>query len=154
MSPEQTPPAPTCSRRWRTVPLRELGLQARAQAWYRRPLGLERLAETADGSPLWLVLEGASLIWSRTPRRASLRPAQQQRPPSPVAPLVRTATQRSPPIRRYSPSIWGRARMLRLVHPTIPRALLAPHGLRLSWQIVRDRRSVHSMRCRPLMARG
>ena len=89
MSPEPKPSAPTCSRRWRTVPLRELGLKLRAQAWYRRPLRLERLGVRPDGSPLWLVLEGASLIWSRTPRRASLRPAQQQRPPSPVAPLVR-----------------------------------------------------------------
>lgn len=85
MSPEPKPSEPTCSRRWRTVPLRELGLQARAQAWYRRPLRLERLGVRPDGSPLWLVLEGASLIRAWTPRRASLRRAPSQRPPSPAS---------------------------------------------------------------------
>jgi len=52
------------------------------------------------------------------------------------------------PIRRHSPPIRGRARMLRLVCPTIPRGLLTPHGLRLSWQIVRDRRPVTLRRAR------
>lgn len=86
---------------------------------------------------------------TRTPRRASLRREPSQRPPSPVAPLARPAAQRSPPIRRYSPSICGRMRLLR-AYALKPRrrALLTPRGLRLSWQIVRDRRSVTLRRAR------
>lgn len=54
-----------------------------------------------------------------------------------------------PTIQRHSPPIRGRARLLRIVHPTIPRALLTPQGLHLSWQIVRGWRSVELRRCRP-----
>lgn len=83
----------------------------------------------------------------RHPPRDPNRDPRTRSPPT-LHPVPRRLPM-SDPIRRHSPPIRGRARMLRLVHPTIPRALLAPHGLRLSWQIVRDRRSVGFRCARP-----
>ena len=95
---------------------------------------------------------------NRELRRAQQRELLKHRSTGPRGPLepvpadalasADAAGRPPPPIRRHSPPIWGRARMLRVVCPTIPRGMLAPHGLRLSWQIARDRRPVQFRRAR------